>query len=408
MDIASLPVTSLKGVGPKLAEKLKRLGLHTVQDVLFHLPLRYQDRTRVLPMGGLRPGMEAVVEGEIELADVVFRGRRSLICRVSDGTGHLHLRFFYFSAAQQANLARGRRLRLFGEVRFGPAGLEMIHPEYEFTDDTQPAKAEENLTPVYPATTGVHQLSLRKLARQALEKYLEKIEELLPPAVLQELRLPTLTEALTLVHQPPPHTPVELLAQGKHPAVLRLAFEELLAHHLSLKRLRTRAQTESAPAITGAGRLMQQLLVQLPFQLTRAQQRVLDEILHDLRQGHPMQRLVQGDVGSGKTIVAACASLGAIESGLQVAVMAPTELLADQHLRNFSGWLEPLGISVVGLSGKLNGRGRPGAREKKGYGPAPHPLRPPPRFNEKLENYRTNLISLGIIDLNDWLQQVQN
>ncbi len=370
MDIASLPVTALKGVGPKLADKLKRLGLHSVQDVLFHLPLRYQDRTRVLPIGSLRPGMEAVVEGEIELADVVYRGRRSLICRVSDGTGHLHLRFFYFNAAQQANLTRGRRLRLFGEVRFGPAGLEMIHPEYEFTDGAQAAKAEENLTPVYPATTGVHQLSLRKLARRALENHLDKIEEWLPPGVLQELRLPTLTEALSLVHQPPPHTPVELLAQGKHPAVVRLAFEELLAHHLRLKRLRTRVQTENAPAVTGEGRLMSQLLAQLPFQLTRAQTRVLDEIQHDLRQGHPMQRLVQGDVGSGKTIVAACASLGVIESGLQVAVMAPTELLADQHLRNFSGWLEPLGVSVIGLSGKLNGRARQGALEKIGSGKA--------------------------------------
>ncbi len=385
MDIASLPVTRLKGVGPKLAEKLKRLGLHTVQDVLFHLPLRYQDRTRVLPMGGLRPGMEAVVEGEIELADVVFRGRRSLICRVSDGTGHLHLRFFYFSAAQQANLTRGRRLRLFGEVRFGPAGLEMIHPEYEFTDGAQPAKAEENLTPVYPATTGVHQLSLRKLARQALEKYLEKIEERLPPAVLQELRLPTLTEALALVHQPPPHTPVELLAQGKHPAVLRLSFEELLAHHLSLKRLRARVQTESAPACAGDGALTQQLLARLPFQLTRAQQRVLEEILADLRKPHPMQRLVQGDVGSGKTIVAACASLGAIESGLQVAVMAPTELLADQHLRNFSGWLEPLGVSVVGLSGKLNGRARQGALEKIGSGQAAVAVGTQALFQEDVE-----------------------
>jgi len=385
MDIASLPVSSLKGVGPKLAEKLKRLGLHTVQDVLFHLPLRYQDRTRVLRMGGLRPGMEAVVEGEIELADVVFRGRRSLICRVSDGTGHLHLRFFYFSAAQQANLTRGRRLRLFGEVRFGPAGLEMIHPEYEFTDGAQPAKAEENLTPVYPATTGVHQLSLRKLARQALEKYLEKIEERLPPAVLQELRLPTLTEALALVHQPPPHTPVELLAEGKHPAVMRLSFEELLAHHLSLKRLRARVQTESAPAMSGAGKLMSQMLAQLPFQLTRAQQRVLDEILTDLRNAHPMQRLVQGDVGSGKTVVAACASLAAIESGLQVAVMAPTELLADQHLRNFSGWLEPLGVSVVGLSGKLNGRARQGALEKIGSGQAAIAVGTQALFQEDVE-----------------------
>ena len=385
MDIAALPVTSLKGVGPKLAEKLTRLGLHSVQDVLFHLPLRYQDRTRLFPIGGLRPGMEAVVEGEIELADVVYRGRRSLICQVSDGTGHLQLRFFYFSAAQQANLKRGRRLRLFGEVRFGHAGFEMIHPEYEFTDGAQTAKVEENLTPVYPATTGVHQLSLRKLARQALARYRGKIEEWLPPAVLLELQLPTLAEALALVHQPPPHTSVELLAQGKHPAVRRLVFEELLAHHLSLKRLRTRVQTESAPAVAGAGRLVQRLLAQLPFRLTRAQQRVLDEILHDLRQGHPMQRLVQGDVGSGKTIVAACASLSAIESGLQVAVMAPTELLADQHLRNFSGWLEPLGITVVGLSGKLNGRARQGALANIGSGQAAIAVGTQALFQEGLE-----------------------
>ncbi|HSW52211.1 MAG TPA: ATP-dependent DNA helicase RecG, partial [Sulfuricaulis sp.] len=305
-----------------------------------------------------------------ELADVVFRGRRSLICRVSDGSGHLHLRFFYFNAIQQQNLARGRRLRLFGEVRFGPVGLEMIHPEYEFIDGAQAPPAEENLTPVYPTTTGVHQLSLRKLARQALEKHLDKIHEWLPPAVLQELQLPTLTEALALVHQPPPHTPVELLAEGKHPAVLRLSFEELLAHHLSLRRLRARVQTEQAPPVAGTGELMQRLLACLPFQLTQAQQRVLGEILQDLRQSHPMQRLVQGDVGSGKTIVAACAGLGVIESGLQAAVMAPTELLADQHLRNFSGWLEPLGLTVVGLSGKLNSRARQDALEQIGSGRA--------------------------------------
>ena len=370
MDIATLPVTALKGIGPKLADKLKRLNLHTVQDVLFHLPLRYQDRTRLMRMGSLRPGGEAVVEGEIELADVVFRGRRSLVCRVSDGTGHLHLRFFYFNAVQQQNLARGRRLRLFGAVRFGPAGLEMIHPEYEFTDGAQTPKAEENLTPVYPATTGVHQLSLRKIARQALEKHLDKIHEWLPSDVLQELNLPTLTEALALVHRPPPRTPVELLAEGRHPAVLRLSFEELLAHHLSLKRLRKRAQTEQAPAIVSAGELTQRLLGGLPFRLTSAQQRVLAEIMQDLRQPHPMQRLVQGDVGSGKTIVAALAGLGAVECGLQVAVMAPTELLADQHLRNFSSWLKPLGISVVGLSSKLNGRARQEVLEEIGTGRA--------------------------------------
>ena len=370
MDIASLPVTALKGVGPKLAEKLKRLGLRTVQDVLFHLPFRYQDRTRVTPIGSLRPGMEAVIVGKIELTDVVFRGRRSLVCRVSDGTGHIHLRFFYFNAAQQANLERGRRLRLFGEVRVGPVGLEIVHPEYEMVEGAASPQAEETLTPVYPATTGVHQLSLRKLARLVTEKYLDVIQEWLPVSVLQELHLPTLREALALVHRPPPETSVEALEQGHHPAVLRLALEELLAHHLSLRRLRMNMQQHSAPAMNGDGRLMQNLLAQLPFQLTRAQRTVLDEILHDLRQGHPMQRLVQGDVGSGKTIVAACAGLCAVEAGWQVAVMAPTELLAEQHLRNFEGWLTPLGVTVVGLSGKLNSRPRQAALEKIGSGQA--------------------------------------
>ena len=368
MDVSSLPVSALKGVGPKLAEKLKRLGLRTVQDVLFHLPFRYQDRTRVTPIGSLRPGMEAVIVGEVELTDVVFRGRRSLVCRVSDGTGHIHLRFFYFNATQQANLERGRRLRLFGEVRVGPVGLEIVHPEYELVEGAAAPKAEETLTPVYPATTGVHQLSLRKLARLATEKYLDAIQEWLPASVMQELRLPTLKEALALVHRPPPETSVEALEQGNHPAVLRLAFEELLAHHLSLRRLRMNMQQHSAPVMNGDGRLMQNLLAQLPFQLTRAQRTVLDEILHDLRQGHPMQRLVQGDVGSGKTVVAACAGLCAVETGWQVAVMAPTELLAEQHLRNFEEWLAPLGVTVVGLSGKLNSRSRRIALEKIGSG----------------------------------------
>ncbi len=392
VDVATLPVTALKGVGPKLAEKLKRLGLFTVQDVLFHLPLRYQDRTRLRRIGSLRPGMEAVVEAEIDLAEVVYRGRRSLICRVSDGSGHLHLRFFYFNAAQQTNLTRGRRLRLFGEVRFGSGGLEMVHPEYEFIDGVQPAPVEENLTPVYPTTTGVHQLSLRKLARQALENHLDKIQEWLPTALLQEMQLPTLTQALRVVHQPPPRTQVELFEQGQHPAVQRLAFEELLAHHLSLQRLRMQLQTETATAVSEETKLMQQLLARLPFQLTRAQQRVLDDILHDLRQQHPMQRLVQGDVGSGKTIVAACASLNAVESGLQVAVMAPTELLAEQHLRNFSAWLQPLGIEVTGLSGKLNTRARSQALEKIASGQAAIVIGTQALFQEGVEFTNLGLI----------------
>ena len=368
MDLAEIPVNTLKGVGPKLKEKLARLDLRSVQDVLFHLPFRYQDRTRVLPIGRLRPGMEAMIAGEIELADIVYRGRRSLVVRLADGTGHIHLRFFHFNAAQQNQLQRGKHLRCFGAVRFGPLGLEMAHPEYELVDAAASAKAEEHLTPVYPATTGVHQLSLRKLARQATEKYLAAIREWLPEEILAELRLPTLPEALALAHRPPPATDVAALEQGRHPAQQRLAFEELLAHHLSLRRLRAQMQRHVAPVLAGDGRLMHDLLARLPFRLTRAQQRVLAEIVHDMGQGHPMQRLVQGDVGSGKTVVAACAGLRAVEAGLQVAVMAPTELLAEQHRRNFCAWLEPLGVAVAGLSGKLNGRARRAVLEEIGSG----------------------------------------
>jgi len=370
MNIASLPVTNLKGVGPKLAEKLQRLGLHTVQDVLFHLPFRYQDRTRLTPIGGLRPGMEGVITGVIDLADIVYGRRRSLVCRLSDGTGHIHLRFFHFSAVQQTQLERGRRLRCFGEVRFGPMGLEMAHPEYTVLSDTQAPQAEEHLTPVYPATTGVHQLSLRRFTQAALDRYLDRIEEWLPPQVLEALRLPTLQAALTLVHRPPPDVDVHALETGRHPAQQRLAFEELLAHQLSLRRMRTQLQSQAAPSIDVAGAQLERLLANQPFSFTEAQNRVLAEICADLKLGHPMQRLIQGDVGSGKTIVAAAASSVVVEAGYQVAVMAPTDLLAEQHLGNFLSWFEPLGVSVVGLSGKLNGRRRQSALEKIGSGEA--------------------------------------
>ncbi len=368
MDVASLPVTILKGAGPKLAKKLERLGLRTVQDVLFHLPFRYQDRTRLTPIGSLRPGVEAMISGRIELADVVYRGRRNLVCRLADGTGHIHLRFFHFTAVQKANLERGQNLRCFGEVRFGPAGLEMAHPEYTLIDGSQATQAEEHLTPVYPATAGVHQLSLRKLTQQALDRHVDHIQEWLPPPVLAEMRLPTLKEALVLVHRPPPEAEVTALEQGRHPAQQRLSFEELLAHHLSLMRLRANLQSHHAPEIRTTGDLLKKLLESLPFNFTSAQTRVLDEIRQDLKQGRPMQRLVQGDVGSGKTIVAAAASALVIEAGYQAAVMAPTELLAEQHLRSFSDWFAPLGISVVGLSGKLKNRARQEALEKIGGG----------------------------------------
>jgi len=358
MDVATAPITALKGIGPKLAEKLVRLGLRTVQDVLFHLPFRYEDRTRLTPIGALAPGCAALIAGTVELSDIAYGRRRSLVVRVADGTGHVHLRFFYFNAVQQKNLARGTRLRIFGEARFGPAGIEMAHPEYQRLDGDTLAAPDARLTPVYPTTEGVHAAVLRRLAQQALERGLDTIPDWLPPALLRDLHLPPLREALALVHFPPPGADVDKLLAGFHPAQARLAFEELLAHHLSLRQRRAQVSAHAAPAFNGDGGLAQRLFAQLPFRFTRAQQRVLDEILVDLRAPHPMQRLVQGDVGCGKTVVAAAASLAAIEAGYQVAVMAPTELLAEQHLRSFSGWLTPLGIEVVGFSAKRNARAR--------------------------------------------------
>jgi ATP-dependent DNA helicase RecG len=358
MDISTQPITTLKGVGPKLKEKLARLGLRTVQDVLFHLPFRYQDRTKLTPIGRLRPGREALIAGTIEASDVIFRKRRALLVRMADGTGHLHLRFFYFNATQQEKLKRGQRLRVFGEVRFGPAGYEMAHPEYQLLEGEAEAVPEPTLTPVYPATEGVSQFTLRKLAHQALERYGRSIPEWLPDDALASLNLPTLEAAVHLVHEPPPGEDLAAILDARHPVQARLIFEELLAHHLSLMSIRAQTAREPAPPMKAGGQPMDAMIKALPFSLTGAQRRVIGEIRADLAQQHPMQRLVQGDVGSGKTVVAAAAAMLAIESGYQAAVMAPTELLAEQHLRNFTNWLQPLGIGVTGLSGKLGAKER--------------------------------------------------
>lgn len=354
------PITYLKGVGPRLAVRLQKLGIETVQDLLFHLPARYQDRTRVMPIGALRPGDEAVVQGEV-LYSEVQRGRRPmLLTRIGDGTGSLTLRFFHFSAKQQEGLERGQWLRCFGEARRGAVGLEMVHPEYQTVAQDAPAAGEEHLTPVYPTTEGLHQMTLRTLTERALER-LEVgagLQEWLPAEILEPLRLPTLAEALRYVHRPPPAAPVEQLLAGRHPAQQRLAFEELLAHHLSLRQLRARVERHRAPVLTAPGSLFDGLLLQLPFQLTAAQRRVIAELRNDMARPHPMQRLVQGDVGSGKTLVAAAAVLQAVEAGYQAAVMAPTELLAEQHLKNFSAWLAPLGVSVAAVVGKMSAKTR--------------------------------------------------
>ena len=358
------PVTALKGVGEALRLKLARLGLETVQDVLFLLPLRYEDRTRIVPIGSLKAGDRAVVEGEVELAEIVFRRRRQLLARISDGSGFLTLRFFYFSAAQQAQLQRGVRLRCHGEARRGTLGLEFVHPEYRRADGSDAQRTEDSLTPVYPTTEGVQQGRLRILTALALaEAEQSSIRDWLPPALLADLGLPTLAAALAYVHRPPPGADLAPLAAGIHPAQRRLAFEELLAHQLSLRLLRRAVRADAAWPLAPAGELARRLRQSLPFELTAAQQRVLAEILADLKVASPMLRLVQGDVGSGKTVVAALAMLAAVEAGHQAALMAPTELLAEQHWQNLERWLKPLGLPVARLSGRLTGRARVSALE---------------------------------------------
>ncbi|RKZ35248.1 MAG: ATP-dependent DNA helicase RecG, partial [Gammaproteobacteria bacterium] len=297
-------VTKLRGVGPRVAQRLARLGIQTTEDLLFHLPARYQDRTRTVAIGSLRPGQEAVIAGEVELAQVQYRGRRALVAAISDGTGLAYLRFFHFSNLQQRTFKRGARIRCFGVARSGPRGVELIHPEYQVLADDAPEENEEQLTPIYPATEGLGQLTLRKLTSQALN-WLEQgggLEELLPGSVLAESEFPDLHEALRFVHRPPTDTPMALLEDGRSPAHQRLAFEELLAHHLSLRRLRRQLSEYGASRLRGSV-LPDRFLESLPFPLTIAQQRVVGEVRNDLEQPRPMHRLVQGDVGSGKTVV---------------------------------------------------------------------------------------------------------
>ncbi|CBV44294.1 ATP-dependent DNA helicase RecG [Halomonas elongata] len=360
MSELDAPVTNLKGVGEALALKLARLRIESVADLLFHLPLRYQDRTRVTPIATLRAGGEAVVEGEVAAAEVVRGRRRSLLVRLRDGSGILSLRFFHFSPAQQQQFRAGIRVRAFGEARAGATGLEIYHPEYRLLNDAT-APVEDHLTPIYPTTEGLHQTRLRALIGQALARLdaaPDELPEWLPDTLRQRFALPALHECLQTLHRPPPDADPQALAEGQHPATRRLALEELLAHQLSLREVRLRIQRDGAPSLPDGRGLQARFLTQLPFSLTGAQRRVLDEIRADLAGEMPMLRLVQGDVGSGKTVVAAMAALSAIAGGCQAAIMAPTEILAEQHYRAFRAWFEPLGIDVAWLAGKLKGKAR--------------------------------------------------
>ena len=357
-DSGLAPVASLPGVGLALAETLRKLGIERLQDLWFHLPLRYEDRTRITPIRALVAGESAQVEGVVEAVETGFRYRPQLRVAITDDSHEtLVLRFFHFRRQQAQQFAPGLRLRCFGAIRHGQHGLEMVHPQYRVLHgDTA---VEETLTPVYPVTEGLGQQRLRSVIDKALARLPGEAElELIPPNLLQPLGLMPLREALLGVHRPAPDANMQALLSGSHPAQQRLAFEELLAHHLSLKRLRAQVRKHRAPALPPDPGLRQRFLDALPFTLTGAQQRVGDEITRDLDKRVPMLRLVQGDVGSGKTVVAALDALHAIANERQTALMAPTELLAEQHLRSFRAWFEPLGIEVVWLAGKVTGRAR--------------------------------------------------
>lgn len=353
-------VTRLKGVGPALAEKLQTIGIRNVQDLLFHLPLRYEDRTRISPIQSLHVGETAQVQGEIVDCRHAFGRRRSLQCTIFDKTGTIALRFFHFSAAQKAALKVGAQVRCFGEVRHGRAGYEFYHPEYRVIPSGIDEPLGDSLTPVYPATEGLQQGRLRSIIKQALGLLdaAGSVQDYLPTALGKQFGLSELTDAIRLIHRPPLDAPLSWANTGMNPGQRRLAFEELLAHRLCMRRFKSDCRLQKAPTLAPHSRLEQQFLQRLPFKLTQAQQRTFEEIAADLNKGTPMLRLLQGDVGSGKTVVAALAALQAIGAGYQVALMAPTEILAEQHLTNFQQWLTPLGVETGWLTGKIKGSAR--------------------------------------------------
>jgi ATP-dependent DNA helicase RecG len=351
------PVASLSGIGPQSALKLGKLGINTLQDLLFHLPHRYQDKTRVYPIQTLSPGMVVLTSGIVELTDVITKGRNTLVCRISDQTGSLSLKFFHFTAQQKRSLSPGTLISCFGEIRNGYQGLEIIHPEYKVISP-QDEITEPRLTPIYPLTEGLYQTALRKAVQQALSLCLQNLIDWLPQAILDKNNFPSLASALQELHQPEQKITAEDLVCGNLPTLKRLAFEELLAHHLILIKNKQTFKAYQAPVFKIDTQQIDHFLSNLTFQLTAAQQRVIKEIVTDCASSHPMLRLVQGDVGSGKTVVAAYAALLAVSTQYQVAIMAPTELLAEQHLQNFKQWFGFFNVNVVYLTGQVKGKAR--------------------------------------------------
>jgi ATP-dependent DNA helicase RecG len=354
----------IPGATPLVSEKLKTLGLHSQADLVLHLPLRFEDETRVTPIAAAMLGAAAQFDVAVISTDIAYRPKRQLVCRVEDASGTLILRFLNFYPSQQKVLQPGVRLRVFGEVRGGFWGSEIIHPRFHVLhgDEALPTA----LTPVYPTTAGLGQATLRKLIGRALTDV--DLGETLPASLIERLKLEGFSTSVRTLHAPPPGLDADALALHQKPYWQRIAFDELLAQQISLRQSYAARRARGAPVLAGDGTLTKKLLAQLPFKLTQAQLRVWHEIEQDLRQPHPMQRLLQGDVGSGKTVVAALAMLRAVESGHQAALMAPTEILAEQHYRKLAAWLQPLGIEVAWLSGSQKKKDKLVAIAKVGAG----------------------------------------
>ncbi|WP_192999790.1 ATP-dependent DNA helicase RecG [Vibrio litoralis] len=392
--LSAVPLTSLSGVGAKVAEKLAKIGLHSIQDLLFHLPLRYEDRTRIYPIAKLHAGLFVAIQGRVMSCDTHFGRKKMLTVKVSDGNGTLTLRFFNFNAGMKNSFAEGRPLYAYGEIKRGNMGLEIMHPDYHFLNGSDAPQLEQSLTPIYPTTDGLRQNTLKNLTDQALELLdSSAVTELLPNGLYDHQI--TLNQALHTIHRPSPDIDMQQFELGKHPAQRRLIIEELLAQNLSMLDVRSKGQQDQSLPLNCTGQLKQQLLATLPFTPTNAQARVVSEIEKDLQQPHPMMRLVQGDVGSGKTLVAVLAATHALEQGYQVALMAPTELLAEQHAINFAQWLEPLGISVGWLAGKLTGKAKQTQLERIASGEAKMIVGTHALFQQHVE---FNHLALVIID----------
>jgi ATP-dependent DNA helicase RecG len=332
-----------------LLKKLAKIGLHSEADLLVHLPLRYEDETRITPVNRAFGGEPVQVEVVVHSNEVQFRPRRQMVVRAGDDSGEITLRFFSFYPNQQAALSEGSRIRAFGEVRGGFFGAEMVHPRFRKIGDDEPLPSE--MTPIYPTTAGLGNSALQKLIGKALAA--GDLSETLPDELRHRLKLPGLARSLHFLHRPPPGTDLDTLHARNHPAWRRVKFDEVLAQQLSLRRAYLARREQGAPVLRARDDLGARLLDSLPFGLTGAQARAMAEIGADLAQPYPMQRLLQGDVGAGKTIVAALAACQAISAGWQAAFMAPTEILAEQHYLKLKDWLEPLGVRVAWLSGSL-------------------------------------------------------